>query len=371
MTEEQPKKKGCLGRGLMFVVIAILVVIVIMVIAGIASPEDEDAAAPAPSATKAVAATAETSKDAEAIQEKTEAETGTAPAAESTEKPKPTATPEVVEQELYLGDAVAEDGFAVVALAVEDPTTPGMFYTAEPGTKLIAVEIIVANLTRETLSCNPLNASLLDTEGFAYQVELAGRDEQLLAVDLRAGEKARGWVAFKIPEGVTPAKLKYSPGMFSSTTLAVSLAPAPEGHEAITGPLAVTPEPPRVGLGGEASGFGCSLSASTVEDPSAAGMFYEARPGYRLVAVEITVGNVSAESFSANPLYAYLIDADGYVYEPELGGRDGQLDAIELAKGEKAKGWVSFELPDGAQPAALKYQTEPLSSNWIVVGLAP
>jgi len=45
-------------------------------------------------------------------------------------------------------------------------------------------------------------------------------------------------------------------------------------------------------------------------------MFYEPTPGFKLVAVEIVVGNVSGEMFTANPLSAMLVDANGFVYRP-------------------------------------------------------
>ena len=48
---------------------------------------------------------------------------------------------------------------------------------------------------------------------------------------------------------------------------------------------------------------------------------------------------------------------------------DGQIATGQLAKREKAQGWVAFEMPAGAMPAALKYQVTVLSDRFAQVAL--
>ena len=103
----------------------------------------------------------------------------------------PTSTPEA----LYLGDTIIENGYALTALNVADPAKPGMFYSAKTGEKLVSIEIIVSDKSGDTLSVNPLNASLIDSDGYVYQLELAAVDDQLAATDISKGEQVRGWVA--------------------------------------------------------------------------------------------------------------------------------------------------------------------------------
>jgi len=75
---------------------------------------------------------------------------------------------------------------------------------------------------------------------------------------------------------------------------------------------------------------GYFLCALTVEDPAPPGVLYEAEAGKRLIAIEMVFGNISGEMVTTNPLDATLIDAEGYKYMPELGGRDGQLEMVSL-----------------------------------------
>jgi hypothetical protein len=264
---------------------------------------------------------------------------------------------------------VEQYGYLLSAVAVEDPTTPGMFYEPESGKKLIAVEIIVGNVSGEALSVNPLYATLLDSEGFTYQPELAGRDGQIVTVYLGPGEKARGWVAFEVPEGATAASIKYAVDAFGSKVLQTSLTQPPEGYVPDTEALSVMPPEPQAKLGDVFEQYGYSLSATAVEDPTTPGMLYEAREGYKLVAVEIVISNMSGEVLSVNPLNAILVDSNGFVYQPELAGRDEQIATVDLNVGEKVKGWVAFSVPEDAIPASVKYAVEVFSSKFLQAGL--
>jgi len=139
--------------------------------------------------------------------------------------PAPTAPP--AEQPAKLGDVVEKDGCTLSAITVEDPATPNEYLTElEEGTKMIGVEIVVGCTTCESISVNPLSASLVDNEGFTYQVELGGLEnfEQIATVDIGPGEKVKGWVGFAIPEANTPAYLKWEVNLFTGPTLQVGLS---------------------------------------------------------------------------------------------------------------------------------------------------
>lgn len=141
-----------------------------------------------------------------------------APATGEPPTPAPTSVPTA-----GLGETLEAEGYALAALQVEDPAPPGILYTPEEGTRLVAVEVIVGNVDAEMFTANPLYATLIDAEGFTYQAELAGRDGQLDVVELNSGQKARGWVAYQIPDGATPALLDYRFEMYPSITLRVRL----------------------------------------------------------------------------------------------------------------------------------------------------
>jgi hypothetical protein len=292
------------------------------------------------------------------------------PAAKPTNTEVPTTAPTDVPEPVYLGDAVENSGYVLSAVTVEDPATPGMFYQPESGKKLVAVEIVLGVAPdADPISANPLNGVLVDSEGFTYQTELGGVDDQLATTELFPGEKLRGWVAFSIPEGSSPSSIKYSIGTFGGETIKAGLEVPPDGRPAENEALSFSPSQLGSKLGDAFEQFGYSLTALTVENPTKPGILYEPREGYKLVGIEITFGNVSGEVFSVNPLDTRLVDTNGYVYAPELGGRDEQLATTEINAGEKVRGWVAFNIPEDATPYIIKYQAEVFSFNYLQTGL--
>lgn len=128
-----------------------------------------------------------------------------------TATPIPTATATAIPETVaYLGDTATQAGYSLVAFAVQDPVlTPGIFYEAQPGMRLIAVEFAVGNVSAETFSSNVLNTVLTDSDGRLYGAENGGIDNQMELLDVSPGEVVRGWAGFVIPDNATPAKLKY------------------------------------------------------------------------------------------------------------------------------------------------------------------
>ena len=66
-----------------------------------------------------------------------------------------------------------------------------------------------------------------------------------------------------------------------------------------------------------------------------------------------------------------LITTDGYAYAAELIGRDGQLDAVEIGTEERARGWVSFTIPNDQVPEQVKYNASFFGADYVSVGVQP
>lgn len=311
-----------------------------------------------------------TSVPADAEQEDAEVEEPEATAPVEEDEPEPTDEPEPEEaptetpepQAANLGDLVELEGYSFAAVVLEDPAPPGLLYTPTEGMRLVAVEIIVGNVSGERVTVNSLNSTLLDSEGFTYQSELAGRDDELVLVDLEPGERVRGWVAFEIPEAAEAAIIRYQVKgvpriVMESRVLSADGATTAGADVPLTAAGPVERDVPGA-LGELVEGDGYSLMAEVVEDPTTPGILYTAVPGRKLVAVQIVVGNVSGEMVTVNSLNTVLFDTDGFAYTSELAGRDGELELVDLNPGEQVRGWVAFELPEDASPASIKYQVK-------------
>jgi hypothetical protein len=110
-------------------------------------------------------------------------------------------------------------------------------------------------------------------------------------------------------------------------------------------------------LGEWAEKDGLALVARAVDDPAKPDTSaYEAKPGTRLVAVQIELGALEVGR-QADPHLAKLIDAKGRSYEMVSGAMADHepLTVKRLSAGERVTGWIAFEVPEGAQPTYLDY----------------
>lgn len=291
---------------------------------------------------------------------------------EATNTPEPTATPEPEPTAvLELGDSDLLEGYSLTAMAVEDPAQPGRLYDPVEGKKLIAVDIIVANVSgAEPVETNPLSATLVDSEGFVYDPELGSVDGQLVMADLNPGERVRGWIAFEVPEETVARSIRFEISGYPEVLLQTGLGPRSDGQTDLSPPtMPERPQYPSLGEAVEEEGY--SLSAVAVEDPASPGSLYTPKEGKKLVAVEVVLGNVDGEKFSSNALSATMIDTGGFAYRPELGSRaGGQIELIDLSPGEKIRGWITFEVPAGAVPESIKYEFSGYPKTVLQTGLA-
>jgi len=159
-----------------------------------------------------------------------------------------TTAPLPVPQTGYLGDAAEQAGYFLAAAAVEDPYTPASFYPLSPGNKVVAVEITVGNQSGELVTVNPFNSVLVDRDGTTHLPVAGGRADQLILVDLRPGQRVRGWVTFETPEAAVPAAVQYDLVGISDIPLEASLLPPPDGHTPAVPAAPASPAPlPRLG----------------------------------------------------------------------------------------------------------------------------
>ena len=131
-------------------------------------------------------------------------------------------------------------------------------------------------------------------------------------------------------------------------------AAAIEGHS--SGP-ASTPQAKTEKLGEWAEKDEVAMVARAVEDPAKPSTEgYEAEPGTRLVAVQFEMGCL-AGAHQFGPQLLKLVDTKGKAYDrvPRAMADHEDLAVTMLHAGERLKGWLAFEVPEGAHPESLVY----------------
>lgn len=97
-----------------------------------------------------------------------------------------------------------------------------------------------------------------------------------------------------------------------------------------------------------------AMSVEGVEPCAMRAPFLPSR-GNEVIGIEVTLEGETDHEVPVNPFYAILIDGDGNRYRSTLAGCEPGLKARRVTKGEKATGFVSFEIPKRAHDLELHY----------------
>lgn len=105
------------------------------------------------------------------------------------------------------------------------------------------------------------------------------------------------------------------------------------------------------GIGGSVSYDGARYTVLQVVDPEPPG-FFSTKEGHRRVAIELRM-----EAMGKPLRYAFsnfkVRDTSGVDYGWAITNSEPRFGNGSLTQGESRQGWIAFDLPEGAQPAAL------------------
>ncbi|MCD6033358.1 MAG: hypothetical protein K0S78_5544 [Thermomicrobiales bacterium] len=171
-----------------------------------------------------------------------------------------TGAPTALGQDSTPGTAsVAAPDWTFVVHGVQDPYAGALTTPPEPaeGMRYVGFDVEVVNESDQPLSFAGTGVYLRDEEGFSYRSgTVGGREPALSGRTMSAGERARGWVWFEVPEGATLteillvpvapelrvglAEVANIPGTPGSTAADTTPSPAATAAQVVT-PLATEP----------------------------------------------------------------------------------------------------------------------------------
>lgn len=79
--------------------------------------------------------------------------------------------------------------------------------------------------------------------------------------------------------------------------------------------------------------------------------------------IEVLVENVGDEPVSYNTFHYKLVDNDAYSYEPSFSGKEPTLNSGTLQAGNKARGFITFEVPVGVGGLEVVYTPNFLNAS--------
>jgi hypothetical protein len=110
-------------------------------------------------------------------------------------------------------------------------------------------------------------------------------------------------------------------------------------------------------IGQTLSQNGYIITVNQAEKSQSYGDYKKAKPGNIFLAVDITIQSDKDKGVSVSTFEATLKDGQGFKYDATFLGKDPQLATQnDLPKGEKIRGWVTFEVPQTARGFTLEYK---------------
>jgi hypothetical protein len=150
--------------------------------------------------------------------------------------------------------------------------------------------------------------------------------------------------------------------------------PPPTKPAAPTKPAGTaTPAPlPLAAVGQRVASGGIALTVNGVrKTPELDKVFGQAKEGRVYLVADVTIENVERETAPYNPLYFKVKDADGFEYNPEiLTSNQQSLKSGELARGDRARGFVAFQVPASAKGFVVSYQPVVLFGGYQTIRVA-
>ncbi len=122
-------------------------------------------------------------------------------------------------------------------------------------------------------------------------------------------------------------------------------------------PAPTTESAPTIGkVGDKVEANGVALTVTKVDHVDAVGKYLKPKDGNTFVVAEVLIENVSADKAPYNPFYFKVKDADGFEYNAGLTTDESALKSGDLAKGDKARGTILFEVKKDSKGLVLEYK---------------
>ena len=131
---------------------------------------------------------------------------------------------------------------------------------------------------------------------------------------------------------------------------------APAAPAAPTAPPKPTAAPTIAKVGERAESAGLALTISKVERKKDLDVISKAKAGNVFVVTDVLIESTAKDKAPYNPLYFKVKSADGYEYNAAITGLSNQLKSGDLATGDKVRGIVAFEVPEGAKGLVVSYE---------------
>ncbi len=332
-------RKKVKGGKLKWIIIAIVAIIIIGSIAG-GGNDDND--------TKKIGEVSQTSSTNPESTNSSSESTAT-DATETTE----------VQTVYHVGDILKDGDLEIVYMSSGEHIEDSEFMQAADGNKYVFIQLAFEN----TSTKNDASISMYSFECYAdgYNADMYYGGDETLSATLSAGRSTSGYLYFEVPEDAEEIEIEYETNFFTEDKITFVYEGEQDSGYVIEANTAATDGALKVGEIAESS----SLNISYLEcyTDSSNNQYITPKSGYHYVTCEFEFENVSSSDQDVS-CYSFDCFADGVACDLAY-FRDDVISAT-LSAGRKAKGTVTFEVPDGATTVEVEYLSNFWTSNRVV-----
>jgi len=109
-----------------------------------------------------------------------------------------------------VGDAERLNGLTVTVVTADlNVKSTNRFLAPKAGDRWVVVQVLYENTGTDKISYNQFDWKLTDAAGFSYDTTYTDIGPELHSGDLAAGEKARGYISYEVPQSAAGLTLKF------------------------------------------------------------------------------------------------------------------------------------------------------------------
>jgi len=103
---------------------------------------------------------------------------------------------------------------------------------------------------------------------------------------------------------------------------------------------------------------GIAITLNEYRDSIPGNKSYQPKAGNRYVGVDVTIENRGSQAQSFNEYYGTVRDTEGHQFNTGFGNvaPGPALNSGKNSPGDKARGWITFEIPNSAKVATFRYE---------------
>jgi hypothetical protein len=273
-----------------------------------------------------------------------------------------------------INEIIEINDLVMVVLGWDSPEGDS-FNTPDEGNKFVLVDVVFVNRGDDPMNLSSLlQMELKDDTGQSYDQDLGAT----MAADVSSpdglilpGERIRGKIGFQVPAIISGLVFVFDADVIGAGKVLVNLGLEPVLFEAPS-ELPGETEQEKYALGDVIEVGDLTLTINEVTYPTG-DSFNLPKEGNQFIVIDLTIENKGSEAKSVSTMLQMgLKDATGQLYDIDISATmasGGSTPDGEIAPGEKLRGQIGFQVPEGVSGLVFVLDLEIFDQRKLFVAL--